>query len=176
MISSGDSKVHLSAEWLTNQSTVCHSDHPIQTCSVLVSCCPFTHTSCPTMSKSWGARIILPSFTDLEGIHVVLTGPQKEAGSSLETFVPSSVICLRHSWFNPLETPVKWAKSNLNQISLSEIAQDQACKSWFSYTEQEDQLSLAEIQSILQQKESALLLSLTASVLKDYCGLNPCAG
>lgn len=106
-ISSGDSKVQLCAEWLTNQNRVCHSEHPIQTWPVLVSCLPFTHTSC-LVNKSWRAGLISPSFTHLEGIHVVLTGHQKEAGSSLETLVPSSGICLRLSWLTTLETPAKW--------------------------------------------------------------------
>lgn len=66
-----------------------------------------SHTPLVQMSKSWGAGIISPTFILLEGIPVVLTGHQKEAGSSFETLVPSSGICLRQSQSITLETPVK---------------------------------------------------------------------
>lgn len=161
-----DKPEHSLPQWASNPDMVCPGVVPAF----------HTHTSCPTVSKSWGAGITSPSFAHLEGIHVVLTGHQKEAGSSLETLVPSSGICLRQSQSITLATPVKWAKCNLHQISLLEKAKDQVCKSWLSLMEQEDQLSIAQVQSTLQQKKSALILSPTAAVLKGYCSLNLCAG
>lgn len=156
-----DKPEHSLPQWASNPDMVCPGVMPAF----------HTHTSYPTVSKSWGAGITSPSFAHLEGIHVVLTGHQKEAGSSLETLVPSSGICLRQSQSITLATPVKWAKCNLHQISLLEKAKGQVCKSWLSHWSKKTSCLLHRFNQLFNKKRvlwSWVLLQLSWKVIAAW--------